>query len=90
VHALRQPIKPIIRAAIYDILKDLLALGSKENPGVSVVSRQSESKYYGEFKIQNLLNNYLVMLIKVLLECDLFKILVELSGLEDPEIAQPA
>ena len=30
------------------------------------------------------------MLIQVLLDCDLFKILVELSGLEDAEIAQPA
>ena len=30
------------------------------------------------------------MLVQVLLDCDLFKILVELSGLEDPEVATPA
>jgi hypothetical protein len=30
------------------------------------------------------------MLIRVFLECDLFKILVELSGLEDPSISLQA
>lgn len=83
----------MIRSAIYDVLKDLLALGSPHNAGVAVMTRSNDnlsSSAHGEFKINNLLNNYLVMLVQVLLDCDLFKILVELSGLEDPEVAQPA
>lgn len=40
--------------------------------------------------MQNLLNDYLVMLIQVLLDCDLFKILVELSGMEDPQVSKSA
>jgi rapamycin-insensitive companion of mTOR len=63
VQALRQPIKPVIRSAIYDVLKDLLALGSKENAGVAVMNRSNDTSTQGEFKINNLLNNYLVMLV---------------------------
>ena len=80
----------MIRSAIYDVLKDLLSLGSKENAGVAVMNRSSDANTGGEFKINNLLNNYLVMLVQVLLDCDLFKILVELSGLEDTDVATPA
>ena len=84
----------MIRSAIYDVLRELLALGGKENAGVAVANRSNEtysnSTVIGEYKINNLLNNYLAMLIQVLLDCDLFKTLVELSGLEDVEVAPPA
>ncbi|CAD8139168.1 unnamed protein product [Paramecium pentaurelia] len=91
IQVLRQPIKPAIRNSIYDILRSLLQLGNKENVGVSVVNRQQQQDgFIGEYKINNLLNNYLVMLVQVLLDCDLFKILVELSGLPDQEVSGPA
>ncbi|KRX02551.1 Armadillo-type fold [Pseudocohnilembus persalinus] len=78
IQALRQPIKPQIRNAIYDILGELLAIGNKEN------------QIGNGFRVQNLLNYYLVMLIQVFLECDLFKILVELSGIEEPSVSKMA
>lgn len=55
--------------------------GSKEN---------LEGSSHGAFRVQNLLNYYMVMLVQVLLDCDLFKILVELSGVEDPEVSKNA
>ena len=79
IMALRQPIKPVIRTAIYDILAEILEIGSKQ-PTMSLEV----------FRVQNLLNYYLVMLIQLLLDCDLYKVLLELSGLDDPEIAGPA
>lgn len=44
----------------------------------------------GNLKISNLLNCYLITLVQLLIDCDLFKILVELSGLEDSDVAIPA
>lgn len=79
IMALKQPIKPIIRQAIYDVLGEILAIGAKQ-PGVG----------HDVFRVQNLLNYFLVMLIQLLLDCDLYKVLLELSGLEDQEIAGPA
>ena len=35
----------------------------------------------------NLLNNYMVMVVKLLLDCDLLKILAELTGIEDDEFS---
>lgn len=43
-----------------------------------------------KLRIGNLLNCYLVTLVQLLIKCDLFKILVELSGLEDTIISVPA
>jgi rapamycin-insensitive companion of mTOR len=43
-----------------------------------------------KLRIANLLNCYLITLVQLLIDCDLFKILVELSGLEDPQITVPA
>ncbi|KAL4497964.1 hypothetical protein ABPG72_014821 [Tetrahymena utriculariae] len=70
VQALRQPIHEKIRNAIYDILGELLALGGKECLGKTLT-------------VQHFLNYYLMILIQLLLDCDLFSVLVELSGLED-------
>lgn len=77
IQSLRQPIRPVIRNAIYEIIGELLAIGCVEN-------------HQGNFIVQNLLNYFQVMLIQVLLENELFKILVELSGVEDNLISVPA
>ena len=79
ITALRQPIKPLIRNAIYDILNEILTIGIKNIP-----KRNYDSQ------MQNLINYYLMVVIELLMECDLFTVLLELSGVEDREIANPA
>jgi len=66
---------PIIRKAIYEIIESLLDIGNINNPKE-------------EFDQDNLINYYLVILVKVLIQCDLFKILLELSGNEDRQISE--
>ena len=46
--------------------------------------------YSDEFRVTNLVNCYVVTLIQLLLENDLFKILIELSGVEESSIEEPS
>ena len=60
IMALKQPIKPIIRNAIYEIIGEILSIGLKQ-PFESCKA----------FRVQNLLNYYLVMLLQLFLDCGL-------------------
>ena len=79
IMALKQPIKPIIRSAIYDIINEILTIGIKNIP-----------KHSYDFQVNNLINYYLMVLVHLMMDCGLFNVLIELSGLEDNEISQPA
>ena len=81
IESLRQKIRPEIRTAIYEILESILTIGNN-------CLRAKESSW--SIGISNLLNCYLITLVQLLIDCDLFKILVELSGLEEIEVAVPA
>jgi rapamycin-insensitive companion of mTOR len=77
--ALKQPVKPMIRNAIYDIIGEILNVGIKNIP-----------KNNSDMQIQYLVNYYLMFAIKLLLDCKLSDVLIELAGLEDPDISAPA
>jgi rapamycin-insensitive companion of mTOR len=79
VESLRHPIRPATREAIFLILEELFSLANKLSDGTT-----------NNTSVQGLLKCFLVVLIQLLLDCDIFKILVELSGLEDPDKSVPA
>ncbi|EGR30964.1 rapamycin-insensitive companion of mtor, putative [Ichthyophthirius multifiliis] len=68
---LRQPIFEQVRTGIQEIIGELLSFGSTLQQQVT------------SFSCQNLLNQYLMVLTQLFLDCDLFAVLIELSVLDD-------
>jgi rapamycin-insensitive companion of mTOR len=78
-HVLKQDIKPAIKSAIFEIIEELLKIGM----------RDSDFKHK-HMQVRNLLMYFEIMLLWLLIDCGLLQVLLELSGLEDPDINEPA